>query len=436
MLLVDCGDMLAPVLDLQGELKGEVLARAYGLMRYDAVTLGETDLFYGPTYLGKMIADNGLPVTSINLGTTGALPGADFGRSEPSEGPTAGPGTSGPLNDLPPYVIVEKGGIKVAVAGMLNHRVILPKSVTDSIYVAPMEERLGRLLPEIERESDLIVALAHVGSVSRARALADSFPELDVIIASHVEPAPPPYYEQVGGTLLAYVRSQGRFMGRLNLLLDENRKVIGFGHEMAPMAPSLQDAPAVVGLLAEYIDRLKILVGSAAFRPTLENLYTSPTNYVTANACRECHEEQYEGWRVTPHAHAFETLESRDRGFDPECQRCHTTGFRYRTGFITPRGSPHFKHVQCEACHGPGGDHVRDPAAPAPGAGEGPGSAVKEPEEPPPAGEAGRSGGPEETAEGAKYGAITEEVCLRCHTPHNSPEFEYEKYLKKVVHEK
>ncbi len=434
MLLVDCGDMLAPVLDLQGELKGEVLARAYGLMRYDAVTLGETDLFYGPTYLGRMIAGNDLPVTSINVGAAGASPGAGFGRSGPSDDPPAGPGTSGWLEDLPPYVTVEKGGIRVAVAGMLNQRVILPKSVTDSLYVAPMEKRLRQLLPEIEKESDLTVALAHVGSVSRARALADSFPELDVIIASHVEPAPPPYYEQVRGTLLACVRSQGRFMGRLNLLLDENRKVIGFGHEMVPMAPSIQNAPAVLGLLAEYVDRLKILVGSAAFRPTLEDLYVPPTNYVTANACRECHEEEYEGWRVTPHAHAFETLENRDRGFDPECQRCHTTGFRYRTGFITPRGSPHFKHVQCEACHGPGGDHVHDPAAPAPGTAEEPARAGKGPDEPPLAGEARRPKGPEETAEGATYGAITEEVCLRCHTPHNSPEFEYEKYLKKVAH--
>ncbi len=374
-MLVDTGDLLPPVLDRQGELKGEVLVRAYQIMDYDAVTLGETDLFFGAAYLGSLIAKFDLPVVSANVD----------------------------LGGTPSYEIVEAAGVKVAVVGLLNHRVFLPKAIRDSIRIDRMERRLEEALPRVSELSDIVVALAHVGSIPRARALADSFPGLDLIIASHVEPVPEPYYEEVNGVLIAYVRGHGRFLGRVNLLLDEENMIIGFGHEMIPMAPSLEEDPRVRGLLSEYIERLKVLVTSSAFRPTLKDLYVPPANYVTAGACLDCHQEEYAQWSETSHAHAFDTLEQRDRGFDPDCQRCHTTGFRYRSGFITPRGTPQFKHVQCEACHGPAGDHVS-------AYGEG----------------AGDTGEP--------YGRIAEDVCVRCHTLHNSPEFDYGKYLKPVRH--
>lgn len=408
------------LIDKQGELKGEVLGRAYGLMRYDAITLGETDLFYGPSYLANTISKNSLPMVSLNIKAaadsagsptkTGMPPCGEL-NEHPLLGPEREPIPHAPLGGLPPFLIRDAGGAKVAFVGLLNHRVNLPENVTDSLTVAPMEEGLGALLQELGERTDVIVALMHAGTPRRARAIADSFPQFDAIVAGHVEPVPEPYYEDRNGTVVAYVRSHGRFMGRLNLLLDDEHKVIGFGHEMLPVGPELKHDPEVIGLLAEYIDRLKILVASTAFRPKTKDLYIPPANYVTAASCYECHTSQYEQWKNTGHAHAFDTLEEKDRDFDPDCQRCHTTGFRFISGFVTPRGSPHLKHVQCESCHGPGGDHARNPAGPASGS--------------------DTAGGGEEPD---RYGVITEASCKTCHTPHNSPDFDYEKYLEKVKH--
>jgi len=430
--------MMAPKLDKQGELKGEVLARAYELMRYDAITLGETDLFYGPHYLAEMISTNGLPAVSINVTAladstapptkTGMPPCGEL-VDHPLLGPEEESHPPRPLEHLPPYVIKDAGGLRVALIGMTNHRVILPELVTDSISIAPMEDKLGELLPELRKDADLLVALVHAGTPARARALADSFPQLDIVIAGHVEPVPPPFYEEKNGTLVAYVKGHGRYMGRLNLLLDEKNKVIGFGHDMVPMGPELGNNSGVLGLLTEYIDRLKILVASTAFRPTAKDLYRGPTNYVTANACRECHADQFEQWGKTPHAHAFDTLENKQRAFDPDCQKCHTTGFRYRTGFVTPRGSPHFKHVQCEACHGPGGDHIRNPSGKIVSSPAGSNTASA-----PGAAAPAQAGSTAAVGERVPYGIITERSCTGCHTEHNSPEFEYNKYLKDVKH--
>jgi hypothetical protein len=418
VLLVDTGDMLSASIDRQGELKGEVLCRAYALMRYDAITLGEVDLYYGPKYLADAFSENGLPVISHNVRavadssrppTTGMPPCGELNEN-PLSGPVEEPAPPMPLGNLPPYVIAESGGVKVAFVGLLNHRVNLPESVTDSLSVTPMEEGLDEVLSDLLERVDVLVGLAHSGTRSRARALADSFPQFDVVIAGHVQQFKDHYHQNERGSIVAYVKSHGRFLGRLNLLLDEKNKVIGFGHEMVPMGPELQHHPDILKLMVEYIDRLKILVASRAFRPKTKDLFVPPANYVTAATCFECHAGQYEHWSETSHAHAFATLEKKDRDFDPDCQKCHTTGFGFISGFVIPRGSPHLKNVQCESCHGPGGKHVKEQKG------------LVAPSDP----AAGKTR--------SRYGVISESSCTSCHTEHNSPEFDYEAYFEKIKH--
>jgi hypothetical protein len=449
---VDAGDLLAPQNDLQGELKGEVLARAYELMRYNAITLGETDLLFGMSYLGNLLSQFDLPIVSMNVreryaderlsqvgaedsgssvseaagegldrgavdagnaggsGRTGTAPGATGDTVRPqgsmqdaapsrtdhtSRAGRAARDSKGEVLDFPDYVLENVGGVKVAMVGLLNHRVALPATVVDSVRIGHMEKYLVGFLPQISKEADVVIALAHCGSVERARLVAVAFEDLDVVIAGHVEPANPGP-EEINETIVAYVRGQGRYIGRLDLQLDENKSIVGFQHEAVPVAPSLPDDPDVLGLLSEYIDRLRVLVSSTAFRPTEKDLREPETHYVTSDACTDCHPEQYKQWKETPHAHAFESITESNRDFDPDCQKCHTTGFRYLSGFVTPRGTPQFKHVGCEACHGPARDHRDNPTA--------------------------------------GYGKITEDTCLDCHTKHNSPEFEYEKYLRKIRH--
>jgi hypothetical protein len=42
-----------------------------------------------------------------------------------------------------------------------------------------------------------------------------------------------------------------------------------------------------------------------------------------------------------------------------ECVSCHVTGFGQANGYVTGSTRPDLRNVQCEACHGPGTDHVR-----------------------------------------------------------------------------
>lgn len=72
--------------------------------------------------------------------------------------------------------------------------------------------------------------------------------------------------------------------------------------------------------------------------------------YVGVKMCKICHTKDnvYPTWEETKHAKAFSALPE-DHQKDKECLGCHSTG-------TTAKGVL-LENVQCEACHGPGGDY-------------------------------------------------------------------------------
>jgi len=102
---------------------------------------------------------------------------------------------------------------------------------------------------------------------------------------------------------------------------------------------------------------------------------TADNKYIGSGKCKNCHAaeetgDQYGKWHASKHAHAFETLASEEakklaaeKGIeDPqksdECLSCHVTAFgapedAIKKGFKVEDG------IQCEACHGPGDQHMK-----------------------------------------------------------------------------
>ncbi len=119
--------------------------------------------------------------------------------------------------------------------------------------------------------------------------------------------------------------------------------------------------------------------------------------YVGDAACRDCHEEAFPVWEKSGHHHAYETLEKVDKQFDLDCVRCHVTGMNAPGGVCRVDKVEGRKDVQCESCHGPGSQHVENPAVE---------NIVARP---------------------------GEESCKGCHNPENSPNFDFAKYLPKIL---
>jgi len=134
------------------------------------------------------------------------------------------------------------------------------------------------------------------------------------------------------------------------------------GFDYATFLPRVSHAANAHLTQLPAAEKQKLLAGRA--RPAAGLLPTRAA-YVGSDACKSCHAAEHEVWVAGPHARASETLAGQGKAGDAACLRCHTTGFDLPGGF--PRDGAAAAHadlarVGCEACHGPGGDHVKEGA--------------------------------------------------------------------------
>jgi hypothetical protein len=120
------------------------------------------------------------------------------------------------------------------------------------------------------------------------------------------------------------------------------------------------------------------------------------SSYVGSLACGPCHVDQMAAWQKTKHAGAYMTLADKKQQFNTNCLPCHVTGVSMEKAdeaLVVPEER---RGVGCEACHGPGRNHVKNPK-------ENP--VVSNPE---PA------------------------LCRKCHAPPHDTTFDYERNSKMV----
>ncbi len=101
------------------------------------------------------------------------------------------------------------------------------------------------------------------------------------------------------------------------------------------------------------------LVQFASPLPPFSGVSRSTARYVGEAACAPCHASAAATWDASAHASAWAALEGASAGQRADCVGCHATGYRQPGGFRDPAASSlALGQVGCEACHGPGSDHV------------------------------------------------------------------------------
>ena len=110
-----------------------------------------------------------------------------------------------------------------------------------------------------------------------------------------------------------------------------------------------------------------VLSGSAAL--------AEEPSYVGAKKCKACHLKQFQSWEQTRMAKSFELLRAgaaadakkkanldpkKDYTQDEKCLGCHTTGYGKPGGFVSLEKTPDLVGVQCESCHGPGSEYLKE----------------------------------------------------------------------------
>lgn len=338
----------------QQELKFESYLFALGEMGYSAFVPGNGEFKLGKRFLSDARGMTTVPFVVANAG---------FADEPPFE-------KSAPLG--------ETGGVVIGLVASLPPEM--------GAAVKPAAEALAAEIAA--HAAAAFVLVAYNGPEADLPKLAASVPEAQRARTTFVVPGiadTPIAVSAVLGMPVVTSGAKGRSIGLL-------RPGSGRPYESLVLEEGRPGLPAVTVILDGYRKAVRDeeLMKNVARTP-------APTGYVGDKKCAECHQEAYDKLITTPHQRALKSLKDTNDEYDPECTRCHVTGWATQGGFVDFDATPTHVNVNCEACHGPGEQHSKDQSK-TPG------------------------------------GKVDRGTCVRCHDPDNSPQFKFEKYWPRIEH--
>ncbi len=235
-------------------------------------------------------------------------------------------------------------------------------------------EAARRAAAEARKQADVVIALAHVKTEEAAR-IAREAPGIDVIIAGNSQPndaffTPPmnvsdtfivftPYESRMLGELRFYREEQGKFSARVRFVTLDEKFADDPAAAQTVVAAREAGDKSIADTKAMLDDWLSKTRAADAANSGGNSTGESSPAYVSSIACAQCHMAQYIQWTNSAHAHASKPIALRRFEFEISCLNCHATGQQHANG---QGGLAQLQNVQCEQCHGPGGDHARKPA--------------------------------------------------------------------------
>ncbi len=358
-----------------GNLKAALYMKAYNMMGYDAFTPGDLDLSLGIDELIKISQQANFPFLAANL------------LSSQSNEPV-----------FKPYVIKEikeVRGMKVGIFGLITNQFPSGSQTggMENFKITDPIEAAQKVIAELKPHCRVIVALAHLGA-DEERMLADKVHGIDFIVnghLTHAQAAP----QLVNHTQIFVAGARGEYLG-LTDLFEKGWKLYS-RYQLIPLKLDYYEKPGIKAMVSELKNEMESAIHPEEKADSNKGLVSSPEmmrpsllSSVGEKGCRTCHPREHQHWATTAHARAYDTLVKKDKISDPSCLACHTTG----------RGSPRninsrFENVQCEACHGSAGGHP-------------------------------------DSRKDLRH--VDEDDCRQCHNPTNSPNFNYDKYVQKILH--
>ncbi|MFZ5798044.1 MAG: UshA-like (seleno)protein [Desulfobulbaceae bacterium] len=178
---------------------------------------------------------------------------------------------------------------------------------------------------------------------------------------------------------------------------DEEEELSSFRAVFIPLQVALTEDPEVQKIVIQTKQEInqagKKRLSDAAQQP--EQPVRKGRGMSGWQECGACHIEQTAFWQESRHAGAWQTLVRARQQFNQECLRCHVTLPSYDQEVVHSENllaevTPDLQQVGCEACHGPGEQHVANP-------------------------------------ERTHFPPVTARICLNCHTPEHDNDFDFER---------
>jgi hypothetical protein len=448
-LTVDGGNLLfkhervAPALLQQMTITAKGITDAYNLMQYDAVAVGRYDLGAGLSFLKKEAARAKFTWLSANL----------VHKSDKK-----------PIFSA--SLIRKFGNLSVGIIGLTNENAV----------ILPWQEVLPEQIADLSSRCDLLILLSN-HTTGQNQEIAKYFEDIHLIIQSTPRSgnsAP----KLINKSLIAQTGKQGKYLGWM--LIDwQKSKTWGRKGAIKELATKKQELDGLNGRISRIERREKEdnLPANSSYQKLLRSrerllssiifleneLYdlretghapsTFENNFIALDiklpdqpdverivktikqninqagrnkaakaatsadrpelsieklafigwqVCAQCHKPQTDFWERTNHSSAYQTLVEQEQQFNLDCLPCHVTA-EYETTRISNNESvllslpSVLQQVGCEICHGPGKAHA---------ASQEPSQISRKP---------------------------SASICLKCHTPENDEEFNYENDLERIA---
>jgi 2',3'-cyclic-nucleotide 2'-phosphodiesterase (5'-nucleotidase family) len=216
---------------------GESQFKILNIIQPDAFALGNHEFDYGADKLLEYVSGAGFPVICANVVN---VHNGNY--------------------IVPPYIIVEKEGVRIAVIGIMSpdFEILISKDNIDGLTVLDPSQTVRALFPTLKNyDPHLMIALSHMG-VDEDKILAGKVPELDLIVGGHSHtPLFSPVIEN--GVRIVQAGSRGRYIGKVDLSVDTlNNSIVSFSAELIEVfsdsLPRQERVAAVVDSLEGLID--------------------------------------------------------------------------------------------------------------------------------------------------------------------------------------
>ena len=232
-LYLDGGDFMTgnPISNIEHRgAKGGALVELFGEVGLDAMALGNHEFDHPRENTLSLIQQASFPILAANLRYTG-----------------------GELFTGKGYVVRKAGDVRVGIIGLTPDDLesLIGKPVYEGLEVIPAVEALKELVPVVDAESDLIVVLSHQG-IEGDRMIAQQVEGIDIIIGGHSHTRLD-RGEWVGEVLIAQAGSNTRYLGMIDLTVEDDRAV-NVECQLLPLWVAEAETSDKVGSLVERFE--------------------------------------------------------------------------------------------------------------------------------------------------------------------------------------
>jgi 5'-nucleotidase / UDP-sugar diphosphatase len=230
-LLVLAGDTLSPSV-MSAYVQGAQMIAAWNELGLDVATFGNHEFDFGPATLQDRMRESRFTWLSANVVDRGT--GRPFG------------GARGEHR-------LARGRVTVGLFGLT-----LPETRETSAAGPDIEfrEPVGMARAAVtrlrSRGRPLVVAVTHQ-TMEADVALVRALPEIQLVIGGHEHD---PLERTVGDTLITKAGSDGVFVGRVDLQVTADGRILARQHRFVPVTAEIPEDPAMAALVGDYAARL------------------------------------------------------------------------------------------------------------------------------------------------------------------------------------